>query len=448
MRKRTPLRRTVKKSTPVSHEPLELSIDALSHEGRGVARHEGKTLFVAGALPGEQVRARVTQRHKRYDEAETIAISLPSPDRTEPVCAHYGSCGGCDLQHLAHARQIEIKQQLVLDQLMRLGKVAPDSVETPLHSAATGYRRSARIGINRLQRDGSLIVGFRRRGSHKLTPIQHCPVLAQPLSDVIAVLNSVLGAAADTRAITHAEATLGDNEGALTLRITKRPADTLLQALSDALTPLGMQLYLDEGTGVKPFSNPAHLSYRIGTPPLELHYHPGDFIQVNAEINRQMIERSLSWLELTPASRVLDLFSGIGNFTLPIARIAAEVVGVEGSEEMVTRASENARRNALNNCRFYRADLSTDLRHQRWFNQGFDVIVLDPPRTGALEVIRQSGHYKASKILYVSCNPAALARDAAELVAMGYRLSRFCVMDMFPNTSHVEALALFERASR
>lgn len=448
MRKRTPPRRTAKKALPLNHEPLELTIEALSHEGRGIARVDGKTLFVAGALPGEQITARITQRHKRFDEAECIAIHTPSADRADPVCAHYGSCGGCDLQHLSHPRQIETKQQLVLDQLMRLGGVAPDTIETPLHSAPTGYRRSTRIGINRLQRDGSLIVGFRRRGSHKLTPISHCPVLTPPLSDVIGLLNNVLAGADDVRIITHAEATQGDHEGALTLRITRRPPPQLLQQLSDALAALQMKLYLDDGSGAIPFSAESELSYQLDTPPLTLSYRPGDFIQVNAEINRQMIERALAWLELSPASRVLDLFCGIGNFTLPLAQAASEVVGVEGSEEMVARATENAHANGLQNCSFYRADLSTDLRHQRWFNQGFDAIVLDPPRTGALEVIRQTAHYKARKILYVSCNPSALARDAAELVSQGYTLSRFCVMDMFPNTSHVESLALFERTGR
>lgn len=451
MRKRSaPRRHSANKKKPVALDgaPIQLSIEGLSHEGRGIARHNGKTLFVAGALPGEEVEARITKTHRRFDEAQCINVIQASEDRAEPICEHYGVCGGCDLQHLTHARQIEEKQRIVLDQLERLGKIQPEATESPLHSPASKYRRSARLGVNQLQRDNSVVVGFRRRASNKLTRIDHCPVLNDTLNQTIQLLQNALDQAGQVRDITHAEISMGDQEGALTLRIKKRPSDALLDAISLAANQLDLRLYLDDGQNTLAYTDAADLHYRLPDQDIKLSFEPGDFLQVNAGVNEQMISRALEWLQPTPDDRILDLFSGIGNFTLPLALNAGEVVGVEGSDTMVQRAAANAEANGLANCAFYRANLSNDLRHHRWFNQGFNKIVLDPPRTGALEAIKQLEHYQADQILYVSCNPSALARDAAELVAMGYRFSRFCVMDMFPQTSHVESLALFEKPEK
>ncbi len=450
MRKRPPQRRHTAKNTPkqaIPDTPIDVQIKRLSHEGRGIARHEGKTLFVTGALPGETVSARLSKRHRRYDEADCINVITPAAERVEPICPHYGVCGGCDLQHLAHDQQIEQKQQIVLDQLARLGKVQPAQTDSPLRSKATGYRRSARLGINQLQRDGSVIIGFRRRGSSKLTSIDSCPVLENKLNQVLPLLREALVDYDNVRDITHAEVTLGDDQGALTLRTKKRPADALLNQLSQSIATLDLCLYLDNGQEVRAYNEDCKLSYALPEHKVDLAFRPGDFLQVNGDINQQMISRVLEWLNLNTDDRVLDLFSGIGNFTLPLARYADEVVGVEGIDAMVARATQNATNNGLENCLFYRANLSSDLRHHPWFNQGFSKILLDPPRAGAYEVIEQIGHYNAEQILYVSCNPAALARDAEKLVEMGYLFTRFCVMDMFPHTSHVESLALFEKKS-
>lgn len=451
MRKRpAPRRHQTAKKKPILTDgtPIELTIEGLSHEGRGIARQDGKTLFVAGALPGEHVEARITKSHRRYDEAECLKVMTSSPDRAQPVCEHYGVCGGCDLQHLTHERQIEEKQKIVLDQLERLGKIQPEHIESPLRSTATQYRRSARLGINQLQRDNSVVVGFRHRASSKLTTINHCPILNEKLNQVIQLLSRTLGEADQVRDITHAEVSMGDQQGALTLRIKKRPRDELLSTISQAANQLQLCLYLDDGQNTTAYADEADLFYQLPEQAITLNFKPGDFLQVNAAVNEQMITRVLNWLKPGADDRILDLFSGIGNFTLPLAHNAGEVVGIEGSDTMVQRASDNAEKNALSNCAFYRANLSADLRHHRWFNQGFNKILLDPPRTGAFETIKQLEHYQADQILYVSCNPAALARDAAELVAMGYRFSRFCVMDMFPHTSHVESLALFEKPEK
>ncbi|NVK44631.1 MAG: 23S rRNA (uracil(1939)-C(5))-methyltransferase RlmD [Oceanospirillaceae bacterium] len=431
---------------PATPEIDQLQIERLSHEGRGIAKAAGKTVFVTGALPGERVRARQLADRSRYMEAETLEVLEASPDRIEPGCRHYRQCGGCDLQHLQPEKQIVFKQEQALDQLRRLGNLVPDAIETPLVSLPWHYRRSARIGINQLQRNGEAIVGFRRRGSNKLLPIERCEVLDSRAQTLFTALAEALGEIDEAKSITHAQVQYGDTCGALTLRIKKALGQKALQRLRRCAETLDLQLYTETDTGIvfAGDGEPAALHYSLPAFDAELEFAPGDFLQVNADLNRQMVSRALDWLAPTAEDRVLDLFCGLGNFTLPLARHSAEVVGVEGSAAMVGRASENARRNGLENVRVYRQDLSQDFRHQGWYKGGFDLILLDPPRTGAREAVEQLTRYRARRVLYVACNPAALARDGAELATAGYRLSRFCVMDMFPHTAHVEALALFE----
>ncbi|MFW1678223.1 23S rRNA (uracil(1939)-C(5))-methyltransferase RlmD [Pontibacter sp. JAM-7] len=427
--------------------PEQLHITGLSHEGRGIARHEGKTIFVSGALPGETIKFQLLKQHRRFDEAHCTEIIEASADRAEPLCPHYTSCGGCDLQHLAPVVQLVTKQALVLDQLQRLGGVVPEQVEAAIEGPQWNYRRSCRIGINQRQKDGSALVGFRRRGSNKLTAISTCAVAEPEINLLLKGLPDALACADQFRQITHAEVILGDDTGILLLRVKKALPATLLQALKKLTTEiqLGLCLQHDDGEIVAVGNFQPILDYALPSFTIKLQFAPGDFIQINAQINRAMVDRALNWLAIESHERVLDLFSGIGNFTLPMATQADTVVGIEGADNMVARAQANAQLNQLNNCEFYRADLSADLRAQPWFKQGFDKILLDPPRTGAAELIEQIGHYQAKAILYVSCNPAALARDAAALGKQGYKLKRFCVMDMFPQTSHIESLALFER---
>lgn len=437
-----PQKKKPKAATPY---PETLKIEGLSHEGRGIAKHNGKTIFVAGALPNEEVEYEITSKHRRYDEANCTQVLTESSQRTSPKCEHFGTCGGCDLQHLAHEHQIPTKQTLVLDQLNRLGKFTPEKVEEPITSTEWNYRRSCRIGINQMMRDGSALVGFRRRGSSKLTQIDHCPVLAEPLDKILSALPQVLEAEEQFKEITHGELTLGDNQGALTLRVKKRPSDALCQTLNNLAEQQNFKLYFDHGDKIEAYCDKAVLSYKHQPTATDIEFEPGDFIQVNNQVNQQMIDRAISWLNLEANDRVLDLFCGIGNFSLPLAKTAAHVVGIEGVEDMVARANTNAANNDLDNCEFYRADLSKDLRAMPWYKQGFNKILLDPPRTGALEIIKQLKNHQPEMILYVSCNPAALSRDGAELIEQGYVASRFCVMDMFPHTSHVESMVLFER---
>ena len=425
--------------------PDQLEIIGLSHEGRGIAKHGGKTIFVSGALPGETVRFKIDKEHRRFDEAHCTEILTASEHRTDAHCEHYGTCGGCDFQHLEHDSQITNKETLVVDQLQRLGKLIPESIETPICSDPWHYRRSSRVGINQRQMDGQAIVGYRRRASNKLTPINNCPVLAPSLNKLLQALPQVLETADNFKDITHAELTNGDSQGSLTLRVKRNLSSDLAQQLDQMARNENFRVYLDDGKKITALNEPAELNYSIPDFNIQLNFLPGDFLQVNSAVNLKMISRAVEWLELNKSDRLLDLFCGIGNFTLPAASLCSNVVGVEGVQEMVARATSNAQLNKLTNCDFYRADLTKDLRALPWFKQGFSKVILDPPRTGASEVIEQLQNYNAEKVLYISCNPSALARDGALLAEQGYKLSRFCVMDMFPQTSHVESMALFEK---
>ncbi|MGH1462522.1 MAG: 23S rRNA (uracil(1939)-C(5))-methyltransferase RlmD [Neptuniibacter sp.] len=443
-RPKTKTPKPVKKSK--TDDSDSVTIERLSHEGRGVAKLGGKTLFIEGALPGERVSFTITQKHRRYDEAVCNEVLEASSARTNPLCQHYGQCGGCDLQHLSHEQQITTKQELVIDQLKRLGSFQPENIITPLISPEWNYRRSCRIGINQLMRDGSAIVGFRRRGSNKLTPIHNCPVLAEPLNNIIQKLPEILEAEDNFKTITHAELSLADNQGAITIRAMKPLTSSLMNAFKSLATDNHFSLFIDNGSTLESCSDNNELIYKIASTQTEISYKPGDFIQVNSTVNEKMISRAIEWLHLSKTDRILDLFCGIGNFTLPVAAYVDSIVGVEGVEEMVERANQNAIRNRLTNSNFYRADLSKDMRSLPWYKQGFNKIILDPPRAGALEIIKQLDTHNPEMILYISCNPAALARDGSELVKQGYRADKFCVMDMFPHTSHVESMMLFVKS--
>lgn len=428
------------------HNPIELDVTGLSIEGRGVARHEGKTVFVRGALPGERVTARLEKRHSRFDEATLVECITTSPDRIEPACRHYQECGGCDLQHLNLEKQLGFKESAVLDQLSRFSSVIPSQVEAPIQSATAGYRRSARIGINQLQRDGSLIIGFRRRNSNKLTRIEHCLVLDPRADQLFSVLYRELQPFSDLKLLTHLDITLGDEAGALTFRVTRQPSDELIEALERVAQTLSLQLYLElNDHQLTPVGTPSRLDYKLPDADITLQFEPDDFLQVNSEVNRRMVSQALEWLSPKATDRVLDLYCGLGNFTLALAKQADRVTGVEGSMKMVERAQGNAALNNCDNTSFHCADLSQDCSATAWMRQKYDLILLDPPRSGAAELTKSLSRTGARSILYIACNPSVLVRDSATLASQGYRMTRFSVLDMFPQTSHVESMALFEK---
>ncbi len=431
---------------------LEVDIEQLSHEVRGIARHRGKTLFVDNALPGEKVKARITASRAKFDEAVATEILEPAPIRQAPPCPHAAECGGCSLQHMAPTAQIEAKQHILLDQLQRFASAAPAEILPPLTGPDLGYRSKARLGLRYVKpKTGGrpeLVFGFREKGSNNLTDISQCLVLPEAFSTLIPELKQLVKRCNTRRHISHIEVAIGEDATALVVRHLQPLTDDDHSLWLGFARDHGLQLYLQPGEEAHkawPEDGAERLAYALPEFGVTLQFHPQDFIQVNFDINRKMVHTAVELLDLQPEDRVLDLFCGLGNFTLPIATRAREVVGVEGILELTRRGQENAAANGLNNIQFQAADLTADFTRSPWARGGFDKILLDPPRTGALEVVRNIGHFNASRIVYVSCNPATLARDTAELIQRGYRLSKAGVMDMFPHTTHVESIALFER---
>ncbi len=434
---------------PVPAEAVRARIDSLTHDGRGVAHLDGKAVFVEGALPGEEVMFIYVKQHKRYDEAVMTEVIDPSPERVTPRCAHSSLCGGCSLQHLRAESQIQMKERVLLDGLRHLGDVTPEEVMPPLTGPHWGYRRRARLGAKYVEKKQAMFVGFREKRSAYLADLSQCEVLHPKVGHQLLALRELLRGLDAYQRIPQVEVAAGDEKIGLVFRHLDPLSEHDLAALRAFGETHGFYIYLQAAgpDSVAPLwpSDP-RLTYRLSEFDVELEFLPTDFTQVNGDINAAMARRALELLDLRGDERVLDLFCGIGNFTLPIARRAAAVVGVEGDAQLVARARGNANRNGIVNAEFHAADLSDETSMWPWAVPGFDKILLDPPRTGALEVVRRVAGLGARRIVYVSCNPATFARDAAELVRQhGYRLRKAGVMDMFPHTTHVECIALFEK---
>lgn len=421
----------------------KLTIERLANDGRGIAFHEGKTWFVAGSLAGEEVEARVLGAHGKVVEARTERVLQASTMRRPAACAHFGRCGGCSVQHLPHAEQLALKQRMLAEQLQRVASVEPEEWAEPLSGPELGYRRRARIAVRWDAKAKRLDVGFRAASSQDIVTIEHCPVLVQALQPLMTQLPEMLRGFAKPQVLGHVELFSGSAIAVL-VRHTAPLSDGDLTILKDFCQKHDAQLWLHGEGEPQPVEAAQTLGYRLEPWDLQLAYRPSDFIQVNAVVNSAMIEQALQWLAPKADERVLDLFCGLGNFALPLAKTAREVVAVEGVATMVQRAASNASDNGLGNVAFYRADLSQPLSDAGWAAQGFSAVLLDPPRDGAFEVVRKLKALGAQRLLYVSCNPATLARDTVELIQQGYRLKRAGILDMFPQTAHVEAMALFE----
>ena len=443
------------RSNSVPSTPFEAHITDLGHDGRGVARVDGKAVFVSGALLGEHVLARLRKRHRHFDEAEVVELITRSPHRVEPRCQHFAQCSGCSLQHLDAASQIATKQRVLAENFERIGKVAPQAWLPPLTAEPWGYRRKGRLSVRNVAKKGRVLVGFREEQNPRfVTEIQRCEVMHPALGPKVGLLAELLNGMDAINDIPQIEFAAGDDLMALVFRHMQPLSERDLAALTAFGQQHALAIYLQPGgtSSVHPLwpENP-RLAFRIGSgdarfADVELEFQPLDFVQVNAGMNQLMMARALELLDPQPTDRVLDLFCGLGNFTLPIARRVAEVAGVEGEHGLVERAAQNAARNGIANARFHVANLFEDQRAADWARAPWDKLLLDPPRAGADQVLAYLPHKQTRRIVYVSCHPASLARDAGILVNQhGFKLASAGVMDMFPHTSHVESIALFER---
>ncbi|MGV6810208.1 MAG: 23S rRNA (uracil(1939)-C(5))-methyltransferase RlmD [bacterium] len=427
---------------------VNATIESLSHDGRGVAHIDGKTVFIAGALPQEEVTFRYTKQNRDYDEGKVEEVRQASSERVEPRCRYFGLCGGCSLQHLAETQQIHYKQQTLLDNLKHIGKVIPETIFSPLTAKSWGYRRKARLGVKYVAKKQKVLVGFREKHSGYLADMQSCDILHESIGQHLHDLQTLIGALSIKDKVPQIECAVGDHATAMVFRHLAPFTEADYEKLIVYAKTHQIQLYL-QPKGVESihllYPEQAELFYAHPEFKTKVVFGPNDFFQVNTGINRQMVSRAIALLQLTGHESVLDLFCGLGNFTLPIARFAAQVTGVEGDQIMVNRARQTALANGIHNTHYYACNLmeETELASAPWLKQSYDCILLDPPRLGAKEVIPHFKKLKAKRIVYVSCHPATLARDAALLQQQGYHLLAAGVMDMFPHTAHVESIAVF-----
>lgn len=435
----------------VQNSPLvEAQVESLTLEGKGVARVEGKTVFIDGALPQEKVAFRYTSYKANYDEGRVETVLEASPDRVEPKCAHFAICGGCSWQHISLDAQIRYKQQILLENLQHIGKVQPETVFEPLTADGWGYRRKARLGARWVRKKQVALVGFREKTGGLIAEISRCEILHPLVGERITDLQALVTSLDARETLPQIEVAIGDDEVvALVVRHMEPLSEADLSKLQNFAREFQFELYLQPAgpQSVHKVVGEGELYYGHPQFDTRVRFEPLDFIQVNQGLNRKMVMRALDLLAVQPTDTVLDLFCGLGNFTLPLARQAAQVIGVEGDQAMVERARAAAQANGLYNTDYYACNLmAEDLTKEPWLKRTYDRILLDPPRAGAKEVIPHLGKLKAKRIVYVSCDPATLARDAGELVnTQGYKLLGAGVMDMFPHTAHVESIAVFER---
>jgi 23S rRNA (uracil1939-C5)-methyltransferase len=431
-------------------------VAALTHAGEGVIR-DGKTVFVPGALPGENIKFRRTRTHRQHDEAELVEVLTAAPERVVPRCPHFGVCGGCALQHMSPEAQLEARQTELQDNLERLGKVTPQTWLPPLRGPVWGYRRRARLGAKFVTKKGKVVVGFRERLAPFIADVQHCDVLTPPVGDLITPLAELIMTLGIRERVPQIEVAVADNAVALVFRVLDPPSPDDLERLRAFRVAHGLRIYLQPGglDSVHELDTPGEpLRYELPKFKVELEFLPTDFIQINGAVNEALVSRAVELLELTPSAEVLDLFCGIGNFTLPMARSAKRVVGVEGDAALVARARHNAQRNQLENTEFHVADLarlpgSTQASGPPWLRKGYTHVVLDPPRAGAREVLASVVSLEPQRVLYISCHPGSLARDLGVLVnEHGFTLEAAGVLDMFPHTAHFESLALLSPGKR
>ncbi|PID48514.1 MAG: 23S rRNA (uracil(1939)-C(5))-methyltransferase RlmD [Proteobacteria bacterium] len=444
------MRRRQRKSRGVQNSPLvEARVESMTLEGQGVAHINAKTVFIEGALPGELVAFRYTAYKPKHDEGRVETVLEASPERVEPKCPHFNICGACSWQHISLAGQIRYKQQAMLDSLKHIGKVEPATVFAPLTAEGWGYRRKARLGVRWVRKKEKALVGFREKQGGLLAELERCDILHDSVGARLTALQALVGCLEARETLPQIEVAVGDNATTLVVRHMEPLSVGDQQKLVEFAQHFNFQLYLQaKGPDTVQLVWPEQATLYYCHPAFEtqVNFGPLDFIQVNQALNRKMVIQAVELLDPQSSETVLDLFCGLGNFTLPLARKAAQVIGVEGDHIMVARAKAAAQANEIYNTDYYACNLMSDhLEQAPWLKTRFDKILLDPPRAGAREVLAHVAKLKAKKIVYVSCHPGTLARDAGELVhKYGYKLTGAGVMDMFPHTAHVESIAVFE----
>lgn len=438
--------------TKVDRTPQQAQVVNLSHDGKGVARINGKATFIAGALADELVEFQYTRVKKDFDEGRLLQVLKPSSLRIEPKCSHYQMCGGCSMQHVHEDQQIEIKQQQLLDLLSRYGHTQPQEILPPLTNVAWNYRNKARLSVRFVEKKNAAVVGFRERNNPRyIAEISNCLILNARVDNDIIALRQLIDSMEDKHCIAQIEVAAGDEEIGLIFRNLTPLLASDEQRLKDFADTYNYTIYLQPSTpeSVYHFYPPKacnYLSYSLPDYKITFKFHPTDFTQINSELNRSMVTLAIQLMDLKPSDKVLDLFCGLGNFSLPMATLCASVVGVEGSATMVERAYMNAKNNSISNADFYAANLDDVDAVNAVVSQSFNKVLIDPPRSGALEIVKQIDKINPERIVYVSCNPVTLARDTDILVNQkGYVLVKAGAMDMFPHTSHVESIALFEK---
>ncbi|WOH37337.1 23S rRNA (uracil(1939)-C(5))-methyltransferase RlmD [Thalassotalea fonticola] len=436
--------KAVKKSI---NQQLTVEIKSLDMNGDGVARQGKKPIFVELALPGETVEVKVTEEKSKYLRAKAKKILVAASTRIKPVCKHFYQCGGCDLQHLDYEQQLTFKQQKISDLFRRNSNIEHLPWETALHVDIWHYRRKARIGVqyNKLNQ---AIVGFRQKSSNVLTPIKSCPVLPDVFADEFSDFSTLINSFSSKQAISHIEVIAAEEPLVIFRQVRKLSTEDQQKLLEfNQHKPYQIALQQDGGLHYLVTQNSPYLSYKVNG--CDLQFSPTDFVQVNINLNTKMVNQAIQWLALEPQDNILDLFCGLGNFSLPIAKQVNSVIGVEGVQDMVERADMNAQANQLTNCKFYQADLNAETNDWPWLTADSEnmvnKIVLDPARAGAYNAVKNIVELNVNTVLYISCDAATMARDAKVLLDNGFTLRKICLMDMFSHTRHVETMALFCR---
>ncbi|WOC25402.1 23S rRNA (uracil(1939)-C(5))-methyltransferase RlmD [Pseudoalteromonas sp. N1230-9] len=433
------------KKKSVSQKMITLSVTAMDHQGRGVAKHNNKVCFVNGALPSEEVKAQLVEDKARFASADCKKVLHASEYRVKPFCEHYQVCGGCQLQHLDASQQLVEKQAAVSQLFAKFAKVTSLNWEKPLTSDMQHYRRSARIAVMHDKAAKKMRVGYRAQGSKQLVSINQCDVLTSTFSDLFTLFDLLINTHKGLQSITHLQLCEADNAAFVVIRHTKPISEELKSLVAQACQEQQWLIVWQSESGQIDQSHYPVPYYTIPKYDLTFEFGLENFIQVNPQVNQAMLNQAKEWLDLQGHEQVLDLFCGIGNFSLLLAKYAKHVIGVEGVDSAVALAKQNAHTNSLSNTDFYCFDLTQSMQSAAWFSAELDVLVLDPSRTGAMAILEQLPLTQFKTILYVSCDPVTLARDSAIMLQAGFSIKKIGLMNMFPHTGHIETMALFHR---